>query len=86
MDEKMKELIAIGASVSGHCQPCLTYHLGKAREFGVGEDEIRAAIEVGYMVERGASMAMRGHVDSVVNQAQSPGGSCCSAANSECSG
>ena len=32
MDEKTKELIAIGASVSAHCQPCLTYHVAKAKE------------------------------------------------------
>jgi AhpD family alkylhydroperoxidase len=38
MDEKVKELIAIGASVSAHCQPCLTYHVGKARELGVSEE------------------------------------------------
>ena len=27
MDERTKELIAIGASVGAHCQPCLTYHV-----------------------------------------------------------
>jgi alkylhydroperoxidase/carboxymuconolactone decarboxylase family protein YurZ len=27
MDERIKELIAIGASVGAHCQPCLTYHV-----------------------------------------------------------
>ena len=30
MDEKVKELIAVGASVGAHCQPCLTYHVVKA--------------------------------------------------------
>jgi len=33
MDEKTKELIAIGASVGAHCQPCLAWH-EKARELG----------------------------------------------------
>ncbi len=59
MDEKMKELIALGASVGAHCQPCLTYHVAKAKELGIGEDEIREAIAVGHMVEKGAMSAMR---------------------------
>ena len=31
--------------------------VGKARELGAGEEDIQAAIEVGYMVENGASTA-----------------------------
>ena len=59
MDERTKELIAIGASVSAHCQPCLTCHVGKAQELGVCEEEIQQAIETGHMVEKGAMSAMR---------------------------
>lgn len=59
MDDKTKELIAIGASVSAHCQPCVTYHVEKARELGIGEDLIQEAVAVGQMVEKGAGSAMR---------------------------
>ncbi len=59
MDERTKELIAIGASVGAHCQPCLTYHVEKARELGIDDESIRAAIETGHMVEKGAMSAMR---------------------------
>jgi AhpD family alkylhydroperoxidase len=59
MDERTKELIAIGASVGAHCQPCLTYHVEKARELGVNVEDIRAAIEMGHMVEKGAMSAMK---------------------------
>jgi AhpD family alkylhydroperoxidase len=59
MDERTKELIAIGASVGAHYQPCLTYHVEKAREMGVDDEEIRLAIETGHMVEKGAMSAMR---------------------------
>jgi len=58
MDEKTKELIAIGASVSAHCQPCVSYHVGKAQGLGVSEESILEAIGVGQMVERGAGGAM----------------------------
>lgn len=54
-DEKTKELIAIGASITANCHPCLDYHVAKARELGVGNDEILEAIEVGKQVRRGAS-------------------------------
>ncbi len=77
MDERTKELIAIGASVSAHCQPCLAYHLEKARELGIEEDCIRAAVETGHMVEKGAMSAMRKYSSSLVDTASTET-SCCS--------
>jgi AhpD family alkylhydroperoxidase len=59
MDEKSKELIAIGASIGAHCQPCLTYHVGKAKEMGIDEVAIREAMAIGHMVEKGAMVAMK---------------------------
>ena len=58
MDNKIKELIAIGASISANCQPCLEYHIGKATEYGVSDLEIKEAIEVGTLVRRGAASKM----------------------------
>lgn len=74
MDERTKELIAIGASVGAHCQPCLTYHIEKAREMGLAEEDIRAAIDTGHMVEKGAMSAMRKFSAAVV--APSLSGNC----------
>ena len=59
MDERTKELIAIGASIGAHCQPCLTYHVAKAKELGLDADLISAAIDVGYMVQTGATVALQ---------------------------
>lgn len=58
MDEKIKELIAIGASISGHCQPCLKYHIGQAVSLGISIEDINSAILVGKTVEKGALKAM----------------------------
>ncbi len=44
MDEICKELVAISASVAGHCQPCFLLHLAIARQVGVPEGDIREAI------------------------------------------
>lgn len=89
MDEKTRELIAVGASVSGHCQPCLAHHVGKSREMGISEEEIREAIRVGNMVEKGAMSAMREFSTEVLEGAlvepepgccdsQRPSNGCCS--------
>jgi AhpD family alkylhydroperoxidase len=67
MDERTKELIAIGASVGAHCQPCLTWHMKKARELGIDDEVIRAAIETGHMVEKGAMAAMRKFTDDALS-------------------
>lgn len=77
MNEKMKELVAIGASVAGHCQPCLTYHLAKARDLGIDEQDIREAIETGQMVEKGAMSAMRDFVNSTLKSDDKTTQACC---------
>ena len=58
LDEKIKELIAIGASISANCHPCIKYHTAKARDMKIDEAEIRQAIEVGKMVRKGAAGQM----------------------------
>ena len=58
IDSKIKELIAIGASVSANCHPCVKYHVNKAREMVIDESQIQQAIEVGKMVRKGAADQM----------------------------
>ncbi|MEI6809039.1 MAG: carboxymuconolactone decarboxylase family protein [bacterium] len=80
MDEKTKELIAIGASIGAHCQPCLTYHVAKAKEIGMTENEITEAIAVGQMVEKGAMSAMRQFAAGVFTAGtEAPPAACCGA-------
>ena len=66
IDSKIKELIAIGASVSANCHPCVKYHVNKARETAIDEKEIQQAIEVGKMVRKGAADQMDKLVSTVV--------------------
>ncbi|OHB81136.1 MAG: hypothetical protein A2Z38_05850 [Planctomycetes bacterium RBG_19FT_COMBO_48_8] len=58
LDERIKELIAVGASVSANCHPCVKHHTVKAREMKIDEAEIQQAIDVGKMVRRGAAGEM----------------------------
>ena len=55
LDTRITGLIAVGASVTANCLSCLEYHVGKAAEYGVDEQEIIQAIEIGKMVRRGAA-------------------------------
>jgi len=58
LSEKVKELVAVGASITANCQPCLQYHSEKAQAGGAESWEIAAAIEVGKRVRKGASAKM----------------------------
>ena len=69
MDNKTKELIAIGASITANCQPCFTYHAGKAREYGATDDEIADAVAMGKAVRTGAAGKMDQFLGSAVGNA-----------------
>ena len=51
-------LIAVGASISANCQPCLEVNISKALENGADSQEIGEAIQVGTMVRKGAASKM----------------------------
>ena len=58
MDPRTKELIAIGASVSANCIPCIKYHVDKGQKLGLDSAAIQDAIAVGQMVRKGAAGEM----------------------------
>lgn len=67
MDEKQKELIAVGASVAAHCQPCLRYHVDQALALGIDREQIAEAIAVGKTVQKGGLTAMRKFADDLLD-------------------
>ena len=68
MDEKTAVLVAIGASVTANCKPCLEFHARKAREMGLREKELQDAIDVGLMVKKGSIDVMKEFVQKVLGQ------------------
>lgn len=58
LDNRIKELVAIGASVTANCQPCLQYHVDKALDSGADESEVKEAVEIGKIVRKGAASKM----------------------------
>lgn len=67
MDERMKELVAIGASAAVNCHPCIDYHLAECRRLELETGEIQAAIEVGLKVNRNASAKTRERADELLS-------------------
>lgn len=57
-DDRIRELVAVGASVTANCQPCLQLHAEKAIAAGATSGEVTAAIEVGNRVRKGAAAKM----------------------------
>jgi AhpD family alkylhydroperoxidase len=66
VDKQITELIAIGASVSANCQPCVKYHVSKARQMNIEEKEIQRAIKVGKMVRKGAADQMDEFISEII--------------------
>ena len=54
MEDKLKLLIAIGASVTANCQACLKTAVTNAQEAGVDKKEIQEAMAIGRVVRKGA--------------------------------
>lgn len=58
LDERTMRLIAVGASITANCQPCLQINTTHALQEGISEEEIAEAIEVGKRVRAGAATKM----------------------------
>ena len=82
LGEKVKELVAVGASITANCQPCLQHHAEKALANGADYGEVAAAIEVGKLVRKGASAKMDQFSSSLKETNPVPAG----AAGSPCCG
>jgi AhpD family alkylhydroperoxidase len=59
MDERMRELVAMGAAAAANCHTCMDHHLDKCDALGVSREEVAEAIKVGLMVKDGAGRTIR---------------------------
>jgi AhpD family alkylhydroperoxidase len=66
MDLKTVELVAIAASVAGHCQPCFEHHLEKAKGLGVDEEDIRKAVALAIRISGVGDQRMAEFVERVM--------------------
>jgi AhpD family alkylhydroperoxidase len=59
VDDRTKELIAMGAAAAANCHPCMDHHLAQCDKLGIERQEVAAAVKVGLMVNRDAESAIR---------------------------
>ncbi len=82
MDVHMKELIAIGASAAVNCRPCLAHHLAECDRLEIDRAEVKIAVEIGMMVNRGAASKTREYIQDLlgteVGRKGAPSGGGCS--------
>lgn len=50
LDEKTLELLGLATSMVLRCDDCVTYHLIRCREEGVGDEELGEALSIGLTV------------------------------------
>lgn len=55
LDARTASLIAVGASVTANCQPCLEINTARAARHGAEPPEIADAVEIGRKVRAGAA-------------------------------
>ena len=58
LDDRTIRLIAVGASITANCQPCLEINVGEALKNGADGQEVAEAIEIGKLVRKGAASKM----------------------------
>ncbi len=84
MNESTKEFIATGASFTANCQPCLIFHVGKARNLVIGDDKIDEAIAIGHMIQKSAMSAMNKFAENVIVSSENKPSACCSRLANNC--
>lgn len=67
MDNRAKELIAIGSSMAANCMPCLEFHIEKAKNNGASLKEIIIASKIGLHVKAGAAEKMENHASKLIS-------------------
>ena len=58
MDERTIELVGIAASVAGHCQPCLRYHMNAAKKLEIEKKDVRAAVALAKAISKAGDESM----------------------------
>ncbi len=78
LNGKVKELIAIGASIGANCTPCLKHHLRLAKEYGASDQEIEEAIGIARQVRQNSTHSIDKLIDSTIKgESISEKTSCC---------
>ncbi len=77
MDSKTQVMVALGAAIGANCIPCFDHLYGKAKEVGLGEQEIRDIVATAYKVKNGAAIFLKQAIDDQVGSVDNTEQPCC---------
>ena len=66
LEQRDKELAAIGASIGSNCEPCITHHLAAGREAGLSQGALDAAVASAHAVRREAVELLAARIDELL--------------------
>lgn len=72
LEEKDKELAAIGASIGANCRPCIEHHLAAGRKGGLSQAELDEAVATAHAVRRAAVELLAARIDEVLGHGGAP--------------
>ena len=72
LEQREKELAAIGASIGANCRPCIEHHLPAGRKAGLSEDDLAKAIETARIAREQAVELLRVRVDELLGRGGAP--------------
>ncbi len=72
LEQRDKELAAIGSSVGCNCRPCVDHHIPKGREAGLSEAELSEAVAVGRAVRDQGIELLAPRVDELLGYGGGP--------------
>ncbi|ENO11927.1 alkylhydroperoxidase AhpD family core domain protein [Thermoplasmatales archaeon SCGC AB-539-C06] len=68
LDTKIKELIAIGTSITARCKYCIAIHVEKALNVGATKEEIFEAATVAILMDGGPAMTYVSEVKKALDE------------------
>jgi AhpD family alkylhydroperoxidase len=74
LDQKDKELAAIGASIGALCRPCIEHHIPAGRDAGLTEPELARAVEVAEATHRIATELLFRRSHELLRGGEAPAG------------
>ena len=69
LEQREKELAAIGASIGANCRPCIEHHLPAGREAGLSEPDLAHAVAGAQAVRHEAIELLSARVDELLGRA-----------------
>ena len=72
LEQRDKELAAIGASIGANCRPCIEHHLAAGREAGLSWPDLDDAVAAAHLLRRQAVDLLSARVDELLGHGGSP--------------